>query len=239
MLNLFSAFVVPGVDHVQIYQDDEDQTQFWMLPGKPSLVTAQDGLPAISLLAFARDLSLLADRSSQLPSAETEGGILNMSLELAVSQKDQDKIAKFIKEEVLAARYPLMMPLIGGDGIVSFARRAFAQGTPKLSYPTWVDGTVKFSLLPQAGLTFIKGMEGSDHPSLTSTNIASYTVLLGQEGVRLLRESVKDGIFPGVINYALTYQARIPNIHISITGDASNIYQELKDHVTVQETQGG
>jgi hypothetical protein len=239
MLNLFSKFVVPGVDHVEIYQDDEDSTQFWMLPGKPALVTAQDGLPAISLLTFARDLSLLADRASELPSAETEGGILNMSLELAVTQQDQDKILTFIREEVLGARLPLMLPQVGVDGVVAFGRRAFTAATPKLSYPTWVDGTVKFSVLPASGLTFVKGVEGSDHPSLTTTNIVSYTVLLGQEGVRLLRGSANDGVFPGVINYALTYQARIPNIHISITGDASNIYQELKDHVTIEERQGG
>lgn len=106
MLNLFSKFVVPGVDHVEIFQDDEDDTQFWMLPGKPSLVIAADGLPAISLLTFARDLSLMADSSSALPSGETEGGVLNMSLELAVSQEDQAKIVDYIGTDILGARRP-------------------------------------------------------------------------------------------------------------------------------------
>jgi hypothetical protein len=239
MLNLFSKFVVPGVDHVEIFQDDEDDTQFWMLPGKPSLVIAADGLPAISLMAFARDLSLMADSSAALPSGETEGGVLNMSLELSVSQQDQAKILDYINTDILGGRRLLIMPLMRAGGIVSFARRAAIGGTAKLSYPTWVDGTVKFTVLPASGPTFVKGIEGSDHPSLTSTNIVSYTALLGQEGVRLLKSSAEDGVFPGVVNYALTYQARIPNIHISITGDASDIYKEIKEHVTIQETQGG
>ncbi|HEV7657739.1 MAG TPA: hypothetical protein VGP36_23815 [Mycobacteriales bacterium] len=239
MLNLFSKFIVPGVDHVEIFQDDEDALQFWMLPGKPSLVTAADGLPAISLMTFARDLSLMADSSSALPSGETEGGVLNMSLELSVSQDDQAKILDYIRSDILGGRRSMIMPMMRAGGVVSFARRAAVAGTPKLSYPTWVDGTVKFTVLPASGLTFVKGIEGSDHPSLTSTNIVSYTALLGQEGVRLLKSSAEDGVFPGVINYALTYQVRIPNIHISITGEASDIYDELKDHVTIQETQGG
>jgi len=239
MLNLFSKFVVPDVDHVEIYQDDEDASQFWMLPGKPSLVIAEDGLPAISLMTFARDLSLMATTATALPAGETEGGVLNMSLELSVSQKDQATIVKYIQSEILGGGIPMMMPMMGADGIVAFGRRVASTSTPKLSYPTWVDGTVKFTVLPAAGLTFVKGLEGSDHPSLTSTNIVSYTALLGQEGVRLLRSSANDGVFPGVINYALTYQVRIPNIHIRITGDAKDVYEELKEHVTVQETQGG
>ena len=239
MLNLFSKFVVPGVDHVEIYQDDEDVTQFWMLPGKPSLVVADDGLPAVSLMAFARDLSLMADSATALPTGETEGGVLNMSLELAVSQRDQAAILQYIQNEILGARLPMMMPSMGAGGVVAFARRGVVTATPKLSYPIWVDGTVKFTVLAASGPTFVKGLEGSDHPSLTSTNIVSYTALLGQEGVRLLRDSANSGVFPGVINYALTYQVRIPNIHIRITGDASDVYQELKEHVTVQETKGG
>lgn len=112
MLNLFSKFVVPGVDHVEIYQDDEDLTQFWMVPGKPRLVTADDGLPAISLLAFARDLSLMADTATALPPGETEGGVLSMSLELAVSQADQVKIVEYI----LGARTPTIMATMQSSG---------------------------------------------------------------------------------------------------------------------------
>lgn len=238
MLNLFSKFVVPGVDHVEIFQDDEDPLQFWMLPGKPELLIADDGLPAISLMAFAKDLYLMADTATALPAGEMEGGILNMSLELAVGQPDQATIVTFITDEVLTGRLPLPAPTLDPDGVVAFRSRQ-GGGTPRLSYPTWVDGTVRFTVLPAAGPTFVKGMEGSDRPSLTTTNLASYSVLLGQEGVRLLRESLKDGVFPGVIHYALTYQARIPNIHIRITGHARDVYNQIKENVTIEETKGG
>ncbi|MCW2882161.1 MAG: hypothetical protein JWQ95_6261 [Sphaerisporangium sp.] len=235
MLNLFSKFTVPGVDHVEIFQDDEDELQFWMLPGKPALALAENGEPAISLVVFARDLSLMASEAEQLPAGEREGALLSMTLELRVGQEDQVKILQYIENELFHSG---LMPWMQG-GTVGFRRRAGVRGTPRLSYPTWVDGTVKFTVVPEGGPTFLKAHEGSDKPSLTTTNLASFTVLLGQEGARLLRKSLDDGIFPGTIYYSLSYQARIPNIHISITGNAEDVYNEIKEHTTITETRDG
>lgn len=238
MLNLFSKFTVPGVERVEVYQDDEDSRQFYMLPGKPSFALGPDGRPLISLIAFARDLNLMADVSTKLPSGETEGGLMSMVLECKVTPEERATIAEYIKTQIFGLQIPLLMPLMSA-GVITFGRRAVITEEPKLSYPTWVDGTVTFSLMPAAGPTFIKAVEGSEKPSLTGTNLASYNVMLGEEGVRLMRESLKDGVVPGTINYSLSYMARIPNIHIEISGDAHDIYQELKEHVTIEETSGG
>ncbi|MET8161534.1 hypothetical protein ABZT47_34690 [Sphaerisporangium sp. NPDC005289] len=234
MLNLFNKFIVPGVDHVEIYQDDEDELQFWMVKGKPSLALTDDGGPSISFMAFARDLSLMATAAEQLPKGETEGGLLSMTLELVVSQEDQEKIIDYITADVLNGGMTASMH----EGAVAYRRRSGASGTPRLSYPTWVDGTVKFVMMPNTGPTFLKGYEGSDKPSLTTGNLASFTMLLGQEGARLLRESMKSGVSPGGVYYSLRYQARLPNIHISITGNSEDVYNELKEHTTVEEKKG-
>ncbi|RCG29802.1 hypothetical protein DQ384_19750 [Sphaerisporangium album] len=235
MLNLFSKFVVPGVDHVEIFQDDEDELQFWMLPGKPSPAMTDDGVPSISMMLFARDMSLMASAAEQLPRGEQEGGLLSMTLEVRVGQEDQAKIIDYIEATIMNGGLMASMH----EGTVVYRRRTGASGTPRLSYPTWVDGTVKFAMLPSAGPTFLKGYEGSDKPSLTGSNLASFTMLLGQEGARLLRESLKSGVSPGGVYYSLRYQARLPNIHISITGNSEDVYNELKEHTTVTETHNG
>lgn len=238
MLNLFSKFTVPGVERVEIYQDDEDEHQFYMLPGRPSFALDANGEPSVNLIAFARDMSLMADVSTKLPPGETEGGLMSMLLELKVKPEERALIVEFIKTEIFGLNTPMIVPMMF-DGIVAFRMRTQIDVEPKLAYPTWVDGTVKFSLMPSGGPTFIKAVEGSEKPSLTGTNLASYNVMLGEEGVRLMRESLKSGVVPGTINYVLSFMARIPNIHISITGNAKDIYQEVKEHVTIEETSGG
>ncbi len=238
MLNLFSKFTVPGVDRVEIYQDDEDERRFYMLPGKPSFALGPDGKPLVTLIAFARDLSLMASVSQELPAGETEGGLLTMQLELLVTQEDQKKIREYIKSEILTGRQRLIRPVMQ-EGRVHFSAARGSGIEPVLSYPTWVDGTVAMSLIPTAGPTFVKAVEGSEKPSLTGTNLANYNVLLGQEGVRLLRESLKKGAVPGTLNYALSFMARIPNINLRISGNWKDVFEEAKTHSTVTETQNG
>ena len=58
MLNFFNSFVVPGVDNVTIYHDDQDPRQFYMLPEFPSIKTGPDGGPMFNLIIFARDFHL-------------------------------------------------------------------------------------------------------------------------------------------------------------------------------------
>ena len=239
MLNLFSKFTVPGVERVEVYQDDEDELLFYLLIGRPSLSLGPDGKPMITLIAFARDLSLMASVSEQLPTGETEGGLMSMLLELTVSAEDQQKIRAYISEQILGGRQLMLYPRMH-EGVVRYARRGVLSGKqPKLSYPTWVDGSVRFSLMPAAGPTFIKATEGSDKPSLTGTNLASFNVMLGQEGVRLLRESLKDGVVPGTLNYELSFMARIPNIHMSISGNWKDVYEEAKTYATIEESSNG
>ena len=45
-----------------------------------------DGAAAFRLIAFARDSTLLANAASELPSGETEGGLVTMTTELRFSE---------------------------------------------------------------------------------------------------------------------------------------------------------
>ena len=118
---------------------------------------------------------------------------------------------------------------------LTLARQAPARNI-KLSYPTWVDGAVHFYLFPSGGDTFVKALQGSEKPSLVSSNLASYTALLGQEGLRLIRNSIEDGWSPGTINYDVSFVARIPNLSVTVKGKSSDVYEEIKKHSTITET---
>lgn len=231
MLNFLNHFTVPGVEHVTIFNDDQDPKLFYMVPELPSLLKREDGTPSFSLISFARDFTLLADKASALPTAETEGGLLQLTTSLEVSQEDQQKIRSYLAGD--GGRIP--RPRLSGKRIL-LMRAGAPGGDIKLSYPTWVDGTVAFHLFPSGGETFVKALEGSEKPSLVNSNLASYTALLGQEGLRLIRNAVEEGWSPGTINYSVSFVARIPNLRVHVWGESHDVYNEIKEHCTVVET---
>ncbi|WP_309065912.1 hypothetical protein [Microbacterium sp.] len=232
MLNFLNHFTVPGVDHVMVFHDDQDPKQFYMVPELPSLLTRDDGSPSFSLISFARDFTLLADKATALPTAETEGGLLQLTTCLEVSQEDQQKI----RQHIAGGMGRAMVPRLSGRRLTLMPAASLVGGDISLSYPTWVDGKVAFHLFPSGGATFIKAMEGSEKPSLVSSNLASYTALLGQEGLRLIRNAVEEGWSPGTINYTLSFVARIPNLKVHVWGESHDVYNEIKEHCTVVET---
>jgi hypothetical protein len=240
MLNFFNSFVVPGVDNVTIYHDDQDPRQFYMLPEFPTIKTGPDGGPMFNLVIFARDFHLMKDAAQGLPATETEGGLLGMTTELSVSQENQVKILQYIQNDMRKDAQRNIRPIFRGPGKVLIEPlMAFTPvQPPRLSYPIWVeppDSAVTFCIVPAGGETFIKATAGSNKPSLIAENIANYSVLLGQEGVELVRSVVDQGSVIGNVNYTVSFVARIPSLSIHIYGDASNIYNEIKDYCQVHE----
>ncbi|MBO0982000.1 hypothetical protein [Microbacterium sp. SD291] len=231
MLNFLNHFTVPGVDHVTVFYDDQDSDLFYMVPELPSILAREDGTPAFTLISFARDFTLMADKASALPTAETEGGLLQVTTSLEVSQEDQEKIRDYIAGGMDARPRPMLR-----DRRIMLLREAAAPRKVKLSYPTWVDGKVAFHLFPSGGETFVKAIEGSEKPSLVASNLASYTALLGQEGLRLIRNSIEDGWSPGTINYDMSFVARIPSLTVHVWGESHDVYNEIKEHATIRET---
>jgi hypothetical protein len=232
VLNFLNHFTVPGVEHVTIFNDDQDPKLFYMVPELPSLLKREDGTPSFALISFARDFTLLADKASALPTAETEGGLLQLTTSLEVSQEDQQRIRSYIA----GGMGQRALPRLNGKRILLLKAAGLAGGDIKLSYPTWVDGKVAFHLFPSGGETFVKALEGSEKPSLVNSNLASYTALLGQEGVRLIRNAIEDGWSPGTINYSVSFVARIPSLHVHVWGESHDVYNEIKEHCTIVET---
>jgi hypothetical protein len=235
LLNFFDGFTVPGVEHVVLYHDDQDDHLFYMVPEAPSILRGVDDVAEFSLIAFARDFTLLASSAQELPTGETEGGLLGMTTALTVSQEDQAKIREHLQHDAGDKSRVRFRPMLIDKAVRLAPMKAFTKPIT-LAYPTYVDGSVSFNLFPGDMPTFLKARAGSDKPSLGGSNLASYTALLGQEGVRLIRSAVEQGWSPGTVNYAVKFVARIPNLHIHVYGNASDIYKEIKQHCKVTET---
>lgn len=236
MLNFYNHFIVPTVPDVTLFHDDQDPNLFYMLSARPKVVHADDGTPLFNLIAFARDFKALAKATEELPAGDLEGGLLNMTVSLEVSEADQLKIRTFIQSQT--APFLRFRPILMDRGRIDVAPLVFTRPI-KLTYPTWVDGKVNFSIIPSEIPSFVKAHGGSDKPSLVQTNMAAYEALLGQEGVRLLRFSLQKGICPGTLAYDVSFVARIPKMSISITGNAKDVYNEIKTHATITETYTG
>src|SRR5881227_1267280 len=130
MLNYLNKIVVPDVPHVDLYQDDENPAKFWMVPQLPRAATGVDDKPDVALFAYARDLSLMAGVTDPLPPGETEGGLLNLTVECTVSQTDQDKIRNYLRGSGLTGH---AMPMMHSDGIIRLAWRQALAVEPVLA----------------------------------------------------------------------------------------------------------
>ena len=233
MLNLLNQQSVPGVDNVTLYADDENPHKFYMMPNLPMIKRGPDGKLLFSLVVMARDFYLFKNNAADLQSQETEAGLLNLSTALLVPDDAQQKIRTY-----LAGQQRIALPIFRAGRVgLQWRSGGVDPSTIILAYPDWVEpAKVTFALVPAAGDTFVKAATGSDKPSLTGENLATYQALLGQEGVELLRQGLEKGFTMANVAYQVSFVARLPAIHIEVTGDAKRVYDEIKQHCQVTET---
>lgn len=215
MLSFYGSFKVPGVPYVTIYRDDEQAHKFYMVPERPTIARDEDGDPLFTFLLYARDVDRLP--ADQL---EAQRGYLALSTQVAVSPADEQKIRDYLRG------------MLNGEHQrgFRFLRLMLMQVEPELGYPPeFIKGSVEFRTFGEEMAPFTAG---SKVPSLTGTNIASFSQSLTQDGSELFRQAIVKAIVPAVITYSLTFLARIPALSIRIRGDRAAFYQELKEKLT-------
>lgn len=222
MLNLFGSFVVPGVESVTLYHDDEDDELLYMLPCRPSLSRSEDGAPAFSLLVY-RD-------ESKPPESQPAGAFLTLSAELSVRDEDQAKIKDYV-----TGHYRGIRPVYAGPGSISFAPVGPRSQPIRLVYPLWTDGTVNFCRIPAPAGPLVSSQNAASKPSLISTNRAIYQAGLTQAGAMFLQSTAARGRIPGSVNYKVSFSARVPGLTIRISGKASEVYRQLKQSCPTYE----
>ncbi|MEM9904058.1 MAG: hypothetical protein AAF921_03425 [Cyanobacteria bacterium P01_D01_bin.44] len=140
--------------------------------------------------------------------SEIQRAYLSLTTQAAVSDQDEQKIRQYLKR------------------LVRF--------NPKLSYPpAFIDGSVEFVTFNE---DLVRFSTGSKQPSLIGANLASFSQQFSQEGSEVFRQSVEQGVIPAIVNYSLTYLARIPAVSIHIHGNRRDFYEELKRHTIVTHT---
>lgn len=219
MLNLYGSFKVPGVDHVQIYRDDQDPHQFYMMSERPTIARDDEGNPLFTFILYARDVDRIAPDD-----LEVERGYMSLSTQAGVSQADETKI-----------RAHLAQMLNGERGRnYRFLGRQVSRVEPNLGYPPlFTEGTVEF-------VSFSENVEqqngGVGKPSLIGSNIASFARNLNQTEAEVFRQAVLKGKLPAIVRYDLKFVATIPAISIHVYGSMSDFYREVKEHVRVTHT---
>jgi hypothetical protein len=213
MLSLYDQIVVPGVNHVVLYRDDERPHRFYMVTDQASIVREADNSPMFTFILYARNVDTLGETDR-----EVERGYVAMSTQVAVSPADQEKIRTYLRgrlsDEV-------------GRGF-RFLGTLIASPEPELAYPpVWIDGSVELATVPTDMAPF---SAGSKAPSLVGANVAVFAQNLTQDGAELMRQSLLHSRMPAIVNYTLRYAARIPSIKIHIHGDKSAFYEEIKRH---------
>ena len=230
MLNFLNHFSVPGVEHVMVYHDDQRTDVFYIVPELPSILRHDNGSPSFNLISFAHDFSLLANEASELPTAETEGGLLQLTTSLEVTAEDQEKIRSYIARGMSGALRPAV-PWSGADARPS---RHIAQHQADVSDV----GRRGRALLPlsQRRRHVRQGVAGLREAVARVQQPGVVHGAARPRGLRLIRNSIEDGWSPGTINYDVSFVARIPNLTVTVKGNSRDVYEEIKEHSTITET---
>lgn len=237
MLNLFPSLTVPDVDNLTLYHDDTDPNLFYMVPSRPAFAKGPDGKPMVSLIVVGRDFYLFKDKVTDPASTETELGVFTMTTALAVSQEDETKIRSYI-----AGLRNYYRPMFRTNRVYfDLVAQHASPNDIKLAFPEWTTpAKVNFSIGGgSAGDTFTKVQQGSDAPSLLNDCEANYQATLGQEGVELMRQALTKGFSNASVWYTVSFVARLPAINITISGDAKNVYSDIKNYCQVNEDYSG
>lgn len=219
MLSLYGSLKVPGVDHVVLYRDDENPHKFYMVPERPTIARDDEGNPLFTFILYARDVDRLAPDER-----EVQRAYLSLSTQVAVSAEDEAQIRAHLRRILNGER----------NRGYRFLRLPIFRVEPELAYPpVFTKGAVEFKTFSEDLVPFTAG---SQAPSLIGSNLASFSQMLSQDGSELFRQSVEKGIVPSIIEYNLSFLARIPAISIHIYGNRRDFYEELKEHTIVTHT---
>lgn len=210
MLSYFDSVTVPGLEHITVFRDDEDWSQFYAMPSTPRLARDDNGRLLLDLMVYARDVDRLPPEDLQ-----AQRGWLAASVELALTEDEHQKILAHLREVMSSERSRFFLRLFGLQQ---------SQREPRLTLPPqFVDGGVTL-LVPNPGETMTA--LATSKPSLISTNLATIAGDLSQDSSELLRQAVIAGGLPLAANYELSFLARIPSIKVEISGTRSAFLDE-------------
>lgn len=132
----------------------------------------------------------------------------------------------------------------GGVGLLSFTTELVAtdeqlerakdhlvdQGVsqPVLAQVPWLSGKAFFAAALEEGDGFVEKLLGEITPDLVAANRATFSILLGEEGARLVEALLDvEGPNPLGVRYELEYAGLRPAFDVRLRADYSRVYEEL------------
>lgn len=199
-----------------VYNDDDDDKQLYYLPGAPTLAVDDLGKPCFSLLWYRRDLSRLTEEERR---TRLGGGILALSVELAVSEEEREAIRKAVALERLPD---------GSDE----ARRALAAQLRVGPVPVR-EGTVTISILGEQGASggeHVASLVGAGRVGMGGNQRASFMAKLTMEGAILVWKALEKGVAKDVLSarYDLKFDYRVRGVELRVTCDARKAWSTIQ-----------
>lgn len=217
MLSLYEKTqAIPGVI---VYRDHQDPGQFYFISEVPR-IARNNGVPALSFVKFRRDIT---DNVDFQEGDSLGGGILNFTVDLALTEDELDDIRREIP-------------------------RAFENVPDKIRLaPVSVrDGSVRLSVMrdsaddPAApaeaprGLRLFEEVYGSTKPSLIGDQRATFTVTLNREMATAMEQTLRGGVSLFGVNYQLFFLGMTPAMSVKVEADYKRIYTSLETEIGVE-----
>lgn len=212
------------VGQTAYWADDQDQLQYYALPGEPTLAV-RNGKPVFKYVKYRSPI----DR----PGGVKAGGFVVMQAELAIPAKDEAEIRKRIAARGMIRIESRMIRRPDGSTHESrtSTRVAINEDDIKLGRPLITRGKATISVLDRstadadaaAADGLVQRISVPTPPSLFGNNSVSIGIELSALGAPIFEAAMKgEGASMVIVGYELGYQAKLPKAHIVGTWNASS-----------------
>lgn len=210
------------IDGVTLMPDHEDPLQFYFMPMSPHLSMMTEGnlkVPKIQVIKFT---------GKPTPSsAIVSGGLLDFDCNLGIEHERLEAIADQLRGEAGLNDTPRLAPVPLINGTVRMM--LFGKESPKEE--SGLPGRRAEEDLP--GPEFVQKIVHSASPSLYGDNQAAFSVRLGQEGVTILDQAIRDEMLPIGVVYSLEYVGLRPAYKVHVEADWDRVQTHLEETESV------
>jgi len=202
------------IDGMTVLSDHEDESLYYVLPVAPHLCVGDDGTPAFSLTQFL---------GGGAGDDRIEGGLLNLTTELRVSEEAlgqvREKLAAQVPNAGVTVRVSPVLFESGDVEIMALGSRSAADDRGRKDDPA--SGPFDITIL------------GSGKCSLDARNTSSFQLLVDAHAAQLIEACLEDPVLPIVVVYRLKFAGLRPSYHLNVTADWSKVYRMLEQRASV------
>lgn len=187
---------VEKIGNVQVFRDDSDIFQYYLLADSVSWGLTHDGKPNFLFTKYRLPITR--------PDGKKGGGLAFFTVELRITPQQEQAVRTVIEERLRARRIDNPGPRI------------------KLGRPTFVKGTVAIQIMDTGGVLTQK-ISSAGVPSLFGNNVAAVAAEFTPEGAAVFEQTMqrKGGGSLVKVDYGMHFWARMPDSECLGTWDAS------------------